>query len=89
MMGRDHAGADSTILNNGNGGAVVGSHARTKFPGLSALSATGGTRQLLRLFLRQGFGFHLVRMQSLVNSFDSLRLRAPAVHLPLGLSRSV
>ena len=41
-------------------------HASTKFAGLSAPSATGGTRQLLRLFPRQVFGLHLDRMQSLV-----------------------
>jgi len=60
------------------------SHATTKFTGLSAPSATGGTRQLLRLFPRQVFGFHLVRMQSLVKEVWSVlnRLRLKHCHSP-------
>ena len=58
------------------------SHATTKFTGLSTPSATGGTRQLLRLFPRQVFGFHLVRMQSLVKEVWSVLNRLRLKHLP-------
>jgi len=53
------------------------SHASTKFAGLSAPSATGGARQLLRLFPRQVFGLHFFMVQSLVKqslvSFEQIK----------------